>query len=232
MGSKAKPCRAIFCLGLASLGVNQSPEILHSALMSLCETWYPGSSKPEFVRTWISVAICVSILLSVKLGQWYINLTSDDLQLLRVEAAVVRPSWGWKEETQPGSPGSRGKGSRPRRSRQNHEYQALSGQRSAGVALLMSWAWRCPLTMMVLHLWGIFVARGQLVAHSAADWSRRRWRCWNSLTSPESPLPWKLADGAGGQAWVQTKPTGSGASLAGCCPLPWGHAHSSAVTVC
>lgn len=138
--------------------------------------------------------------------------------MLRVESAVVEPGWSRLRRSAAWEPRDRSKGSGSWGSRQAHNGQVLSGQWSARAALLVCLAQRCPLTMTVLDLWVMFVAKIWLKAHCAADWSRRGWRCWNYLTSPESTLPCKLAAGAGSQSLRKTNHAGSGASLAGCLP--------------
>lgn len=66
MGSKGQKFYNHFFLRLDSSGVRLVPG---GTAYCMRDDPYPGFVSPVFARTWIPVAICVPIHLSVKLGQ-------------------------------------------------------------------------------------------------------------------------------------------------------------------
>lgn len=148
MGSKSLTFYNHVFLRLDSLGIRPVPGDI--AFWTGIPVWEGIPTQACVCKTWIPVAICVSIHLSVKLGQWSIDLISEELQLLRVESAEVKPRWGWlgkspawefreqkqrvrtpKERAGPWGPGS--------------EWSEISESSSAGV-----FGTACPLAMTVL----------------------------------------------------------------------------------
>lgn len=137
------------------------------------------------------MTICVPIHLSIKLGQWYIDLISDNLQLLIRQSAMGMLGWGWLGRNPAQQSREWKKRDREKGEQTDHGGQVLSSQNLTEAAMLMNLVQRSQLAMTVLDPWVVFVAKRWLEVHNAAHWSRKTRRHWNDLTPP-SPLQSQL----------------------------------------